>query len=123
MTHDPRLSNLLPLGEKSQIEESAMPAGIGIDSFSGPVRVEWKHTAALTPRGQLSFFIDHLKSAGLLDALMADCPQAYTSPNAPAKRDVFGTAILACGSCLTACPVINGRCFCAAMQALAMKRS
>jgi len=50
--------------------------------------------APLTPYGQLPFFIEYLKAANLFDALVADCPLAYTSPNAPEKRDVLGTAML-----------------------------
>jgi hypothetical protein len=50
--------------------------------------------AAMTPLGQLPFFIDFLKTAGLFDALVADCPLRYLSPNAPSKRDVLGTAML-----------------------------
>ena len=71
-----------------------MPAGVGIDSFTGPVRVEWDREAALTALGQLSFFIDFLKTAGLFEAFVADCPLRYTSPNAPKARDVLGTAML-----------------------------
>jgi hypothetical protein len=58
------------------------------------LRVEWDPTAPLTPYGQLPFFIEFLKVAGLFDALVADCPLAYTSPNAPDKRDVLGTTML-----------------------------
>lgn len=50
--------------------------------------------APLTPYGQLPFFIEYLKAANLYDALVADCPLAYTSPNAPERRDVLGTAML-----------------------------
>ena len=66
-----------------------------VDSFAGPVHVEWDREAALTPLRQLPFFIDFLKTAGLFDAFVADCPLHYTSPNAPKKRDVLGTAMLA----------------------------
>ncbi len=48
----------------------------------------------MTPHGQLPFFVDFLKTAGLFDALVADCPLRYLSPNAPSKRDVLGTAML-----------------------------
>ena len=48
----------------------------------------------MTVLGQLPFFIDFLKKAGLFDALVADCPLRYLSPNAPSKRDVLGTAML-----------------------------
>ena len=71
------------------------PGGVDLDSFFGPVRVEWDHEAAMTPLGQLPFFIDFLKTAGLFDAFVADCPLRYLSPNAPRKRDVLGTAMLA----------------------------
>ena len=47
----------------------------------------------MTPHGQLPFFIDFLKTAGLFDAFVADCPLRYGSPNAPKKRDVLGTAM------------------------------
>jgi hypothetical protein len=35
-----------------------------------------------------------LKASGRFDALVADCPLVYTSGNAPAVRDVVGTAVL-----------------------------
>src|SRR5271157_3186750 len=82
-------------GEQSLIVAKRPPEGVDLDSFFGPVRVEWDHEAAFTPLGQLPFFIDFLKTAGLFDALVADCPLHYTSPNAPKKRDVLGTAMLA----------------------------
>src|SRR5260370_13352855 len=39
--------------------------------------------------------MEFLKTAGLFDAFVADCPLHYTSTNAPKKRDVLGTAMLA----------------------------
>ena len=48
----------------------------------------------VTPFGQLPFFIDYLKQAGLFDAWVADCPLSFTSPNAPKKRDLLGTVML-----------------------------
>jgi len=65
-----------------------------LDSWAGQIRVEWDPSAPLTPFGQLPFFIEYLKVAGLFDAYVADCPLAYTSPNAPKKRDVLGTLML-----------------------------
>jgi hypothetical protein len=56
--------------------------------------VEWDPAAPLTPHGQMPFFIEYLKVAGLFDAAVADCPLAYTSPNAPPKRDVLGTTMM-----------------------------
>src|SRR5208283_687450 len=82
-----------PVGEQSLVVADR-PEGVDLDSFFGPVRVEWDHEAAMTPLGQLPFFIDFLKTAGLFDAFVADCPLRYVSPNAPGKRDVLGTAML-----------------------------
>ena len=82
-----------PSGEQSLVVAKT-PPGVDLDSFFGPVRVEWDHEAAMTPLGQLPFFIDFVKTAGLFDAFVADCPLRYVSPNAPKRRDVLGTAML-----------------------------
>jgi len=82
------------LGEQPPIEQGSALGPATLDTFAGPVRVEWDSTAPLTPYGQLPFFIEYLKVAGLFGALVADCPLAYTSPNKPEKRDVLGTAML-----------------------------
>ncbi len=65
-----------------------------MDSYVGRIHVEWDGQAPLTPLGQLPFFIDYLKAAGLFDAWVADCPLSYKSPNAPKKRDILGTMLL-----------------------------
>src|SRR5271166_3390451 len=95
MTHDLSGFGLHPSGEPSAVANQGPPRGVLVDSFTGPVHVEWDREAAFTPLGQLPFFIDFLKTAGLFDAFVADCPLHYTSPNAPKKRDVLGTAMLA----------------------------
>ena len=51
-------------------------------------------TPAASSAARIPFFIDFLKTAGLFNALVADCPLRYLSPNAPSKRDVLGTAML-----------------------------
>lgn len=94
MTNDLALSKPHLPGEQSTVAESRAPPGVSLDSFGGPVRIEWDAGAGLTPLGQLPFFVDFLKTAGLFDAFVADCPLRYTSPNAPGNRDVFGTAML-----------------------------
>ena len=94
MTHELSDPSFHPAGEQPPVEGKGPPQGVILDSFAGPVHVEWDTEAALTPLGQLPFFIDFLKAAGLFDAFVADCPLRYTSPNAPKKRDVLGTAML-----------------------------
>ena len=93
MTRDSSRSSAHPPGEQSLVVASEPPGGVDIDSFFGPVRVEWDHEAAMTPLGQLPFFIHFLKATGLFDAFVVDCPLRYGSPNAPKKRDILGTAM------------------------------
>jgi hypothetical protein len=95
MSHDLPSLSVHPTGEQPSIEQDAAPAAATLDTWAGAVRVEWDHTAPMTPYGQLPFFIEFLKVAGLFDALVADCPLAYTSPHASEKRDVLGTTALA----------------------------
>ena len=79
-----------PSGEQPSVEVYSATA----DTFAGRIHVEWDSTAPVTPFGQLAFFIDYLKQAGLFDAWVADCPLSFTSPNAPKKRDLLGTVML-----------------------------
>ena len=79
-----------PLGEQPAVESGAAT----VDTFAGRIDVEWDSTAPVTPFGQLPFFIDYLKQAGLFNAWVADCPLSLTSPNAPKKRDLLGTVLL-----------------------------
>jgi hypothetical protein len=79
-----------PAGEQPEVE----PWSATADTFGGRVHVEWDSMAPVTPFGQLAFFIDYLKQAGLFDAWVADCPLWLTSPNAPRKRDLLGTVLL-----------------------------
>ncbi|MCX7013864.1 MAG: hypothetical protein NTW86_15155 [Candidatus Sumerlaeota bacterium] len=77
-----------PLGEPSD-----GPA-VAVETFGGWIHVEWDPQAAVTPLGQLPFFIEFLKTAELFEPWVEDCPLAYHSPNAPSKRDVLATAVL-----------------------------
>ena len=64
---------------------------VAVDTFGGRVHVEWDPAAAVTPLGQLPFFIDFLKASGVFDAWVKDCPLHYVSNNAPDKRAVLAT--------------------------------
>ena len=81
-------------GEQSRVVEDEPPRSRDVDSWAGMARVEWDIEAATTSLGQLPFFIDFLKTSGLFDGFVSDCPLAYASPNAPKKRDLLGTAML-----------------------------
>ena len=72
------------------------PQPLVVDSFA-PVRCGSNGITprtAFTPLGQLPFFINFLKTAGLFNSFVADSPLTYESPNASKTRDVLGTAML-----------------------------
>src|SRR5258708_38736608 len=96
MTQDLPPIAVHPTGEQSAVAlgAAAAPPPLVVDSFAGSGRVEWDHATAFTPLGQLPFFIDFLKTAGLFDSLVADSPLNYKSPKASNTRDVLGTAML-----------------------------
>ncbi len=84
-----------PEGELPSVVRDVAVTGAVVDTFAGPVHVEWDGDAAVTPLGHLAFFAEYLKLSGRFDALVADCPLFYASPNAPKTRDVLGTVLLA----------------------------
>ena len=83
-----------PAGEHAAVVAPGLPGTEPLDTFAGTVKVEWDQSSPLTPFGQSVYFIEFLKVSGVFDALIADCPLHYTSPNAPEVRDVIGTWVL-----------------------------
>jgi hypothetical protein len=65
-----------------------------VDTFAGRIHIGWNHNAAVTPMGQLPFFIESMKASGLYYSFQEDCPLCYTSPNAPNIKDVLGIIVL-----------------------------
>src|SRR4051812_19171039 len=66
------LSTLLrhPEGEQPLVEGFSATA----ETFAGRVHVEWDSDGLVTPLGQLPFFVEYLKQAGLFAGWVADCP-------------------------------------------------
>jgi len=82
------------MGGPLKVEEAGAERFLAVDGFSGRVHVEWDAEVAVTPLGQLAFFVAFVKQGGLFDALVADYPLELTSPNAPAgerRRSRGGT--------------------------------
>jgi len=79
-----RLANL----QKRQL------AAIGVDTPGGRVQVRWDAQAAVTPLGQMAFFIEFLHLTGLWANWVEDCPLHTSSPNAPSKQTLLGTWLL-----------------------------
>src|SRR5436190_20633840 len=83
-----------PEGEVDKGESSAESGDCSLDTYAGKLHVRWDDSAAVTAMGQMPVFIDFLKTSGRWDALVADCPLRYTSPNAPGQVDVLGTLLM-----------------------------
>ena len=66
-----------------------------VSTSGGRMHVRWDETAQATPHGQLVFFAEFLCASGVFDQWVESCPLIYRSGNAPAKRDVLGTLMLA----------------------------
>lgn len=77
-----------------EIQPILQQSRVAVETFAGRIHVEWDPDAAVTPMGQLPFFIEFLKVSGLFNAFVSDCPLDYSSPNAPEVRDVLGTILL-----------------------------
>lgn len=79
-----------------QEEQSAdlVEPGRAVDTFGGKVYVRWDPDAAVTAFGPVTYFIEFLKSNGLWQEWVKDCPLSYSSPNAPPKQDILGTILL-----------------------------
>jgi len=63
---------------------------LSLDTFAGKIQFRWAPDAEVSSFGQMAFFIEFLKTSGLFDNWVNDCPLQYSSANAPRKRDVLG---------------------------------
>jgi Transposase DDE domain group 1 len=94
MSEERALAVVHPEGEPETDEMTAAETGVSLDTFAGKVQLKWVPEAEVSSLGQMPFFIEFLKTTGLFDAWVEDCPLRYSSPNAPLKRDVLGTILL-----------------------------
>lgn len=69
-------------GERPAGDLAPVPDKLTVDSFVGKICVQWTLEEAVTPLGQLPFFIDFLKPLALLQQLVRQVPLTYDSPNA-----------------------------------------
>jgi Transposase DDE domain group 1 len=92
----PEKSTLTPMHPAGESTEQALRAAepSALDTFAGKVFVRWGPDANVTGFGPVAYFIEFLKTNGLWERWVEDCPLHYTSPNAPPKPDVLGTVLL-----------------------------
>ena len=91
MSDEKALIHFHPEGEQQKGEIQPPEEALSLDTFAGKIQLRWAPDAGVSSLGQMPFFIEFLKTTGLFDDWVQDCPLQYTSPNAPQKRDVLGT--------------------------------
>ena len=94
MTKEEALIRTHPEGEGKTGTAETAETYTSVDTFAGKIQVKWVQQGAVSALGLMPFFIEFLKASGLFDGWVEDSPLSYTSPNAPAKRDVLGTILL-----------------------------
>ena len=82
-----------PPGESTTAAATADPELV-IDTPGGRYRAVFDDATPVSALGPLVFFAQFLRAGGRFDALCADAPLEYHSPNAPPVRDVLGTLLL-----------------------------
>src|SRR6202158_6263707 len=94
MSDERALMKVHPEGERQTGEIQPPETAMSFDTFAGTTQFRWVPDAGVSSLGQMPFFIEFLKTSGLFEDWVKDCPLQYTSPNAPQKRDVLGTILL-----------------------------
>ena len=84
-----------PVGESAELVMADVAESSAVDTLGGKIFVRWDPEAAVTAFGPVSYFIDFLKTNGLWEPWVRECPLKYSSPNAPPKEDILGTIFLA----------------------------
>jgi len=95
MSDETALIPLHPEGEQQTADIQPPEAALSLDTFAGKTQLKWAPEAGVRSLRLMPFFIEYLKTSGLFEHCVEDCPLQYTSPNAPQKRDVLGTLLLA----------------------------
>lgn len=74
MSESEALVPIHPQGEREQPWENEAEATV--ETFGGKVSLRWGEEAAVTAFGKLPYFVEFLKTSGLFEDWVQDCPQA-----------------------------------------------
>jgi hypothetical protein len=94
MSDEEALIKIHPVGEPETGEMQPPESALSLDTFAGKIQFRGAPDAEVSSLGQMPFFIEFLKTSGLFENWVSDCPLQYSSANAPQKRDVLGTILL-----------------------------
>src|SRR5437763_8040230 len=90
-----------PAGEQPSVEDWSATA----DTFAGRVHVEWDRGGLVTPLGQLPFFIEYLKQAGLFAGWVAHCPLSSPARTPRPSATCWGPCCCRFCRAITAMPI------------------
>src|SRR5580692_10548019 len=110
MSDETALMKVHPEGEPQKAASEPWETAVSLDTFAGKIQFKWAPDAEVSSLGQMPFFIEFLKTSGLFENWVKDCPLHYTSPNAPQKRDVLGRFCYRCWRDIGAMMRISVRC-------------
>jgi hypothetical protein len=94
MSFDKAVETVHPAGEVEIAGVASESENCTVETYAGKLRIRWDESAAVTGMGQMPLFIDFLKTSGLWDEFVAECPLRYASPNAPTQVDILGTLLM-----------------------------
>ncbi len=94
MSNEKEVVQAHPLGEVDISGNQFAEPATSLDTFAGKIHVKWSPEATVSSLGLMPFFIEFLKTSGLFDKWVEDCPLRYSSGNAPEKRNILGTLVL-----------------------------
>jgi hypothetical protein len=94
MSDEKALIKVHPKGECPAGSIEPLDTVTSLDTFAGKIQFKWVPDAGVSSFGLMAFFIEFLKTSGLFENWVNECPLQFTSPNAPRKRDVLGTILL-----------------------------
>ena len=63
-----------PEGEVQIAAKQAAETVTSLDTFAGKIHVKWSPEAAVSSLGLMPFFIEFLKTSGLFDKWVEECP-------------------------------------------------
>jgi len=94
MSTEKEVARVHPEGECETEANQPTATETSLDTFAGKIYVKWAPEATVSSLGLMPYFIEFLKTSGLFDKWVEDCPLHYTSANAPEKRNLLGTLLL-----------------------------
>ena len=74
MTEEKALLRTHPEGELANVGFDPLGPGVSLDTFAGKVQIRWVPDGAVSTLGLLPFFTEFLKTSGLFEAFVAECP-------------------------------------------------